>query len=405
MADIRNISDAVARRQNRNGGRRPNIKEGDKNKNKKDTEKHAEESIEEETEQTDQTDKLRRIKRKVCVAIGILIFWLAILLLIAAGTGKISLFLDSLASSLEIFLAECVSLVVPLIGTIYSAVKKNQMATWSFALGICIVVAFILGINTIRLVSMEEAGGEPVGTKTVSVEQTSPPEQTSSPEETQKETVYEKKRYSLKDDPFIVEIEAYNGEEKGTIGEEEASVKRAELIQQDIEKERKIRKPREVPQSFWDNRDIADFQYATYLNQRERAGNVERKNILPEIKEDRLEDLEDAKRHRILADNQHEESGNQRLIALYCIDLCDEYLEDEDINSAQANLVEGAKWAVISIYNAALEGERDNMEKGYEALETVVERLEKMSGDIGGENIDDIKNCREAYRILLQNME
>ncbi len=45
------------------------------------------------------------------------------------------------------------------------------------------------------------------------------------------------------------------------------------------------------------------------------------------------------------------------------------------------------------------------MNEGYQVLEDLVKRLEEMSGQISGEVIENVQNCRNAYRIVLQNMK
>ncbi|RAZ41504.1 hypothetical protein DK853_47970, partial [Klebsiella oxytoca] len=73
-------------------------------------------------------------------------------------------------------------------------------------------------------------------------------------------------------------------------------------------------------------------------------------------------------------------------------------------NSAWENAEEGAQWAVWSSYNAVIKGNADTMNEGYQVLEDLVKRLEEMSGQISGEVIENVQNCRNAYRIVLQNM-
>ena len=67
-------------------------------------------------------------------------------------------------------------------------------------------------------------------------------------------------------------------------------------------------------------------------------------------------------------------------MAQYCISLCDEYLRDYEYNSSQEsfdlaldNLQEGAEWAVKSMYNAAVEGDKDKIWKGMAELDKAVE--------------------------------
>lgn len=347
---------------------------------------------------SDENMKVKRIKYFIVATPVLLLLWFVMLVVKAVASGNVSGFLHFYSNLLVILIAAC----VPVIGAIVGAVQNAHKGKWTTAL-ICalvvyVVIAGLLTACTTELVALtvdkkldEELADIPVA-------------QTEQTEHAEKETVYEKKRYSFKDDLFIEEVEIYYGIEKG-VTDEEALKMRADLILEDIEKEKITRVKREVPKSFWDNWEIADYLYDTYKFQLEEAGNTDRKSILSDLKTYRLDNLKAAKKHRELADEQHEDPDNQHLLALYCVDLCDEYLRDEDINSASAELVEGAEWTVKSIYNAAVTGSKQKAEEGYLVLEKVTERLEKLSGEISGEIIEKIRNCMDAYEIVLQNIK
>lgn len=393
MADIRNIADAASRRHNQHNQYNRFRQKHEKGEKKPDRSAGWE-------------NKLRKLKKINILAVFVIVVWSVILIAAAVKCGILSGFLGVFSDSLEgLFIALVTAGFTSLASAIYNIVKKNRGYICLSVFSLCFVIIMLLFINTVRLIALNEDKKTTEKFDVVQEEQVEQQNQMSQGKPIETGSVYEKKRYSFKDDLFINEVDAYYGEVKGTIDEAKAPEMRAQLILTYIGNEKGVRKQREIPQNFWYNCEIADFQYSTYLDQLERAGKVKRESILPEIKSKRLRDLEDAKEYRILANDKYEDSDNQRLLALYCIDLCDEYLRDKNINYAQANLVEGAQWAVQSICNAAVDGNEEKTEKGYQVLEKIVDRLEKMSGEIGGENIERIRNCRDAYKIVLQNIK
>lgn len=385
MADkIRNIEDA--RRQNRN--KKSKLNNSSANNGRLDD------------------NRQKRMKKRTIVSVIGLVIWFVILIILAWAFGKFYGFLNTFSDLLMNFAGQIsAGIIASIVAAFLAANKMGWPKVWTIVSAFCFIMAIILCISSIKLITMEKDKKTKEEPAAAQVEQTEQAPQDEQSEQSETRTVYEVRRYSLKDDPFIIEIEAYCGVEKGAIEEEEASQKRAELILEDIETERRARKEREVPQSFYENRDIADFQYGTYVDQLKRADMVERETVRSTIKKIRLDVLKDAKEHRIKADEQYKDPENQRHIALYCIDLCDEYLRDGDINSAWENAEEGAQWAVWSIYNAMIKGNADAMNEGYQVLEDLVKRLEEMSGQISGEVIENVQNCRNAYRIVLQNMK
>lgn len=352
------------------------------------------------TSDSDQNLKDKRIKYFIIAVPVLFLLWFVVLVVIAVVSGNVSGFFHYFSNLLVILIAAC----VPVIGTIATVIWKVHKGKWTITIICVLVVFFFMGCLLIacnfELVALNDDKKLEDERADISEEQIEPTEQD---ELVEKENVYVKKRYSFKDDPFIQEVEVYYGMEKG-VTDEEALKMRADLISEDIEKEKATRVKRDVPKSFWDNWEIADMLYDTYMFQLEEAEKVERKSILPALKSYRLENLQEAKRYRKLADEQHEDPDNQRLLALYCVDLCDEHRRDDDIYSAQAELIEGAEWAVKSIYNAAVEGKKEKVEEGYRVLESVTDRLKEMSGEISGEIIETIINCKDAYEIVLQNI-
>lgn len=352
------------------------------------------------TSGSDQNMENKRIKYFIIAVPVLLLLWFVMLVVIAVVSGNVSGFFHYFSNLLVVLVAAC----VPTIGVIATVVWKIHKGKWTIAIICALVVCFFMGwlliACTFELVALNEDKKSEEERADISEEQIEPTEQA---EHVEKENAYVKNRYSFKDDPFIQEVEVYYGIEKG-VTDEEALKMRADLISEDIEKEKATRVKRDVPKNFWDNWEIADKLYDTYKFQLEEAEKVERKSILPALKSYRLENLQEAKRYRKLADEQHEDPDNQRLLALYCVDLCDEHRRDDDTYSAQAELVEGAEWAVKSIYNAAVEGKKEKAEEGYRVLEKVTDRLKEMSGEISGEIIEIIINCKDTYEIVLQNI-
>ena len=199
-------------------------------------------------------------------------------------------------------------------------------------------------------------------------------------------------RYSMPylrdEDIFVEELELYCGVEKGSIAEGEEAKKRADILEKDIYASRKRREGKTKPPLFSANWEVADHEFRVFESQQKILEEEihkdetlsENKYFINEARKQRIDELETAKYYRIEADNQYEDAENQKLLAQYCISLCDEYLRDYEYNSSQEsfdlaldNLQEGAEWAVKSMYNAAVVGDKDKIWKGMAELDKAVE--------------------------------
>lgn len=344
----------------------------------------------------------KHYKKIVCA----LMVWFLALIAVAVVCEKMSDLLSAFSNSLEIFIGSILTCLIEIVFA-YAQKKLTPASNISFFIKLlCLFITVsLLCINTTRLIALcldsskaqniTDLQPEPIAT-------IAPTNQAVQADQFKTSNVYEKKLYSLAEDLFIEEVDAYYGFEKGTIGETEAPQKRADLILKAIETETAVRKTSKPPKNYSAYCAFADFQYETYLNQLKRASDVKRTDILPEIKSARLNDLEDAKKHRALADEQYKDPANQQCLALYCIDLCDEYRRDKNTNSALLNLEEGASWAVQSMFNAAVDGKIEEMEAAYKTLEKIADRLDEMIGEIGEKNIERVSNCLDAYKIVLE---
>ena len=240
MADkIRNIEDA--RRQNRN--KKSKLNNSSANNGRLDD------------------NRQKRMKKRTIVSVIGLVIWFVILIILAWAFGKFYGFLNTFSDLLMNFAGQIsAGIIASIVAAFLAANKMGWPKVWTIVSAFCFIMAIILCISSIKLITMEKDKKTKEEPAAAQVEQTEQAPQDEQSEQSETRTVYEVRRYSLKDDPFIIEIEAYCGVEKGAIEEEEASQKRAELILEDIETERRARKEREVPQSFYENRDIADFQ-------------------------------------------------------------------------------------------------------------------------------------------------
>ncbi len=212
---------------------------------------------------------------------------------------------------------------------------------------------------------------------------------------------YQKAMYSMEDDIFVEKIYAYCGIEEDTLSEEECLAQRANIIRESMEKSVDPDARQSKPQSFVDNWDLADDEYRVYLYRKGMDTEGKSDNVLTKEKEKRLEDLESAKNYRILADYEYQDADNQRLITLYCIDSCDEYLQDNETDLAVQNLYEAAEWAVKSINSAAVFNDKGKMEEALKELKKAADRLEDLQGVIGDENIKKIIDCKDAYEKVI----
>lgn len=277
------------------------------------------------------------------------------------------------------------------IGGIRKDAKKSYFSICIFSIVICVVSAIsILELTGLVLEVREQQAAEHSDSSTVIVEVSGE---------------YKKEFYSSREDIFIERLERYYGVEEGSISQEETIDKMVILIEKELRNKVNTHVDTEIPKSYEENCFIANTLYEFYDDNREMLEEDYNDYIITELRENILGNVEKAKYYRKLADRAYEDSTNQRLIGLYCIDLSDDYLRTGDIVSAEVELVSAANWAIKSIITAAVKGNRKQMESALEVLELAEGRLSNLEDEIGDSNIQKVKKCLDAYRIVVDNWE
>lgn len=322
----------------------------------------------------------------------------ALLLVFSYKAGKIWGFLDTYGDLVH---GLWVLLPFELCGGIYGAYKNKKV------LRQVVILVFVATLFLPMPISALKWGKIPNDRSTESLT-LGEPIVISNPVEVTGAEVRYTKPYSRDEDIFVEVLELYYGVEKGAIAEEEEAAARADIIEKDIDANRKEWEGKTEPQLFWDNWYRADYWYRVYKKQieilEEDMDTVleEDDAYLSDIREYRIDALIEAKMFRKLADDQYEDAENQKLTAQYCIGISDEYMSYKSYSLALDNLQEGAEWAVKSIYSAIMEGNKDKMWKGVAELDNVIERLERMGDKISEDIILKVKDVRDAYRILIE---
>lgn len=357
-------------------------------------------------------DELKKLRCSIIFKSFFIVIFATALLVFSACTNKFFGFLSVFGDSILVLFAELIAVLNGGI-TIYNAVAKRREEAYKTGNVLCYMIILSLLISAFKLGAIESDND----TKSEVIEEIVPIMSSESVEVLRPNIEYLKEQYSRDDDIFVVYLERYCGVEKGTIAEESEAEERADIIIKDIEICKKDREGNKKPQLFFENWRFADYEFQVYESQKEVLNKmlnqdetlIENKYFINETRGLRIEELETAKKYRKLADEQYEDAENQKLLAQYCIGLCDEYLREYDYNSSQesfdlalANLLEGAEWAVKSIYNAIVEDNKDKMLKGMKELENVITRLENMSNKIGEDTISMVKDGRDAYRVLIE---
>lgn len=206
--------------------------------------------------------------------------------------------------------------------------------------------------------------------------------------------VYQKVPYVFAENIFVEEPEKYLEKTEHTRSQEEVAEEMAVLIFENIAENNMSGIKRSIPAIFQENIEKADGTYIVYQTYMKQADTYSNENVKEHFEQKAIETLEEAKNYREIAHEKYIDAGNCRHIALYCIDLSDDY--NEDVKSAEY-CEEAAEWAIKAIYNAGLMNDVVKMKEAKVVLDNAVKRISTMEKIIGEETIDKIKKAHNIY--------
>lgn len=333
--------------------------------------------------------------RRAAIILAVAAFLLMVIeVVIALALGEMSSLFSSWAEALKSILVGMIAILDVIL--FWIGEKKGDVRNRYVTICIFIFVVFMLFV-----VSFLDLLGFAIDDRVETVAEADSP----IPIKIEVSGEYQKEVYSAKEDIFIERLERYYGVEEGSIPQEETVDKMAILIERELSNSVNIQVNITIPQSYTDNCFIADILYGFYNDNNEMLKEDYSDYVITELGKNILDNLKKAKDYRELADRAHEDSTNQRLIGLYCIDLSDEYLRTGDIVSAEDELLDAANWAIKSIITAAAKGNQKQMKSALKVLESAEERLSDLQDKIGDSSIQKVKNCLEAYSIVVDNWE
>ena len=217
--------------------------------------------------------------------------------------------------------------------------------------------------------------------------------------------VYQLPQYDLEADVFMENLGLYCGIAENSISQDERSDIMAEYILSYLKNSINDTSDKEFPNSYETNVLMADELYKSFTNLISDSKEPKNISIKNRMYTYALVVLGDAADCRIEADNSLHTAENRRLIGVYYIDagVCQQNIGECD--SAAECYESAAEWAVKSIYSAAIVYDLEAMKSAWNVLDDTATKLETVEQSSDSDNVQKVKNIRDAYKIVINQWE
>lgn len=212
---------------------------------------------------------------------------------------------------------------------------------------------------------------------------------------------YQLRQYVLEEDMYIENVEQYCGIPDNSVSQDERIDIKAEIILTYLRNHISDTSVREFPGSYETNVLLADARYggfSYYKKQNEQPGNGSIRNELYDCE---LTELDAAIECRIKADNALPTAENRRLLGMYYIDEGIIRQNNSETGGAAVCYENAADWAIKSICSAAVVNDAGAMKDAWDILNNACAHLEGVEGSSDGENVQKVKDIRDAYAIVI----
>ena len=215
------------------------------------------------------------------------------------------------------------------------------------------------------------------------------------------QAIYQLRQYILEEDIFMENLEQYCGIPDNSLSQNERIDKMAELILLYLQNHVDDTVDKKLPHSYETNVLLADVRYGGFSYYKEQCEKPEYVGIKKEIYDCELTELEEAINCRIKADKALPTAENRRLIGVYYIDEGILRQNISEAGSAAACYESAAEWAVKSICSAATGNDVEAMKDAWGVLNSAAIYLEDVEESSDGENVQKVKNIRDAYIMVI----
>lgn len=217
--------------------------------------------------------------------------------------------------------------------------------------------------------------------------------------------IYQLSGYVLEEDIFVEDLELYYVVAENSISQTDRARKIADLVKGEVQNVPLESIVEHIPKTYENNNLTAAFLYQAYRFRKEEAEKQESATVQAYVQLEHLCIFAKAEVYRVEADKVYESSENRRWIALYNIDKGDEYKNGNSIEDAADCYELAAEWTINAMFLVVVTNKKDIIDKAWEALDEVVSRMESIVYSIGEERLSKIKNCNDAYKLIIDECE
>lgn len=218
-------------------------------------------------------------------------------------------------------------------------------------------------------------------------------------------TVNHLQQYIPEEDLFMENMEQYCGIADNDISQDERSGMMAAIILSALKRNVVGKTEKELPYNYETNVLLGNELYRCFLFWIEKSEKKENSSIINKIYGCALYELEEAIKCKIEADDSLQTAENRRLIGVCYIDAGDFYQKMDEIDTTIESYENAAEWAVKSIHSAAIENDVKAMNDAWDVLNDAADRIEVVEGSSDADNVQAIKDIRDAYRIVIDHWE
>lgn len=310
--------------------------------------------------------------------------------------GKSSIFIGFIADNVIAVITVFIALLSIICAIICKAKRKNIWACVTVTCFMVIILCMLCAANA-KVVASVRAGDELIA---ASIEKSA-----NFLGYIQNQAVYQLRQYIPEEDLFMEYLEQYCSIPDNDISQEERPGIMADIILLCLKNNITITSEKKLPYNYETNVLMGNVMYNSFSDLKGESEKAENDSIKNRICDYALNTLDEAINCRIEADNSLHTAENRRLIGVYNIDAGDCHQSVGEIDSAAVCYEDAAEWAVKSIYSAAIENDVQAMEDAWNVLNNAADKLEEVEGSSDGDNVQKIKDIRDAYKIVIDQWE